>query len=147
MNINTTLQKRMMGFTLIEVLVALLILGIGLLGVAGLQFRGMQYSKAALIRSEASLLVYEITDKIRANSENVDDYLGDWTVPTAPPTGCNPALAANSANDLICWRQGVFGALPPGSEANITSDGTLYTVTIIWDDRDGNGHTVSYTFM
>ncbi len=135
------------GFTLIEVLVAMLVIAIGLLGVAALQFRGMQYSKGALIRSQVNILANDITEKVRINSANVSNYVGNWTVPTSAPTGCDPTKAPDASNDLTCWHEEVFNAMPPGSTASITTDGTNYTLTMSWTDRENNTFTVSYPFM
>ena len=62
------------GFTLIEVLVALLILAVGLLGIAALQFKGMRYSNDAFMRSQITFLAYDIADRIRANAANGAAY-------------------------------------------------------------------------
>ena len=135
------------GFTLIEVLVALLVLAVGLLGVAALQFRGIQYSQGALMRSMVSTLTYDITERIRSNQADVASYLGTYTVGTSPPAGCDPTLGKNAVNDLLCWRSELARALPPGSTADISQNGSLYTVTITWTDRDGSDHPISYTFL
>ena len=140
-------MKKHSGFTLIEVLVALLVLAVGLLGVAALQFRGIQYSQGALMRSMASTLASDITEKIRANKTNAAQYVGTWTVGTSAPTGCNPVTAASATNDLACWRAQVFSALPPGSTADITANGAHYTLTITWTDRDGTQHPIVYPFL
>lgn len=55
------------GFTLLEVMVALLILSIGLLGLAALQLTGMRYNTDAYARTQATLFAYDIIDRIRAN--------------------------------------------------------------------------------
>ena len=128
-------------------LVALLVLAVGLLGVASLQFRSIQYSQGALMRSMASTLASDITEKIRANKANVAQYAGNWTVGTSAPSGCNPLTAASASNDLVCWHAQVFTALPPGSTANITANAGRYAVTITWIDRDGTQHPVVYSFL
>lgn len=147
---NTSKQN---GFTLIEVLIAMLILAIGILGVAALQFKGMQYNTDAYFRSQINFLVYDIADRMRLNQANAGEYasnLTNYTVPGTRPTGCTQTGtgAVGRANDLACWQVQLYDALPPGSVANINNDGGgLYTVTITWTDRENSGHSIDYTFQ
>lgn len=136
------------GFTLLEVLIAMLILAVGVLGIAALQFKGLKYSTDSALRSQINVLAYAIADRMRMNRANAASYIGDYTLTTTAPTGtCNNATASNAANDLVCWRTQVFNALPPTSEANITASGSFYTVSLMWNDREGDSHTVEYTFQ
>ncbi|HID48830.1 MAG TPA: type IV pilus modification protein PilV, partial [Chromatiales bacterium] len=59
------------GFTLLEVMIALVIFSIGLLGLAGLQARGLQSNTTAQYRTTAMILAYDMADRIRANSTGV----------------------------------------------------------------------------
>lgn len=153
MQLNTRRQKHYTvkntkGFTLLEVLIAMLIMAIGVLGVAALQFKGLKYSTDSALRSQINILAYGIADRMRINRANVTDYIGDYTLTTSAPSGtCSNSTAANAANDLVCWRQQVFNALPPTSEANIAASGDFYTVTLLWNDREGDPHTIEYTFQ
>lgn len=119
------------GFTLIEVLITLLILAIGLMGVAALQFRGLQYNHDAYMRSQINFLAYDIADRMRINSDNAGDYAtpGVYTV-TAPggANTCDEGVGGDATNDLGCWYNAVDRALPPGSTADITASGDRYTV-------------------
>lgn len=136
------------GFSLIEVLVALLILAIGVLGIAALQFKGLRYSHDAFLRSQINFLSYDIAELMRANRSNAASYVSNYTV--AVPTtaaACNYATASTAANDLGCWHRRVDAAIPPGSTANITAFGSLYTVALAWTDREGDTHTINYTFQ
>ncbi len=139
--------KKSRGFTLLEVLVAMLILAIGVLGIGALQLKGLRYSTDSAFRSQISVLAYSISDRMRMNRRNAADYASTHTVATTAPAGCNQAMAADAVNDLICWRTQVFNALPPGSRANIAQNGNLYTVTLAWTDRENNVHSVEYTFQ
>ncbi len=148
------------GFGLIEVLITLLILAIGLLGIAALQYRGLQYSHDAYLRSQVNVLAYAIIDKIRmgggsANAKEYADAITDWQVPVQRPD-CNLALGAEITGDAVvnnevaCWQQQVFDALPPGSTANITrsdEDNSVYTVTLTWWDRERIAREVAYSFI
>jgi len=61
--------KSQAGFTLIEILVAMLILAIGMLGIAAMQLRGLQYNHDAYLRSQVNLLAYNISDRMRLNRD------------------------------------------------------------------------------
>jgi type IV pilus assembly protein PilV len=139
--------RRQLGFTLLEVLVAMLIMAIGVLGITALQFKGLKYNTDANFRSQISILAYAIADRMRLNRSNAASYVGDYTLTTTAPTGCNNTTAADATNDLACWRSQVFNALPPTSTANITASGNFYTVTLAWSDREGDSHSIGYTFQ
>jgi len=127
-------MQRQSGFTLFEVLIAVVILSIGLLGLASLQAAGMRSNNSAYMRSQASVLAYDIADRIRANR------FGDYISPlpngtqgasclTAP--GCNVDTMAE--NDVYEWQTAVGKALPLGS-GTITLAGNVFTITVTWDD-------------
>ncbi len=75
------------GYTLVEVLVAVVILSVGLLGLAGMQARGMRNSHDAYLRSQAAILAYDIADRMRANRDAAlaGDY--DIGIDVAAPGG------------------------------------------------------------
>lgn len=143
------------GFTLIEVLVALLIIAIGVLGITALQLKGLQYNQDAQFRTQVSILAYDIADRIRLNAGNADDYvteLGNYVVPATEPGGCvqTGTSAVGVTNDLKCWTQQLYQALPPGSTASINNNGgSTYTVAIGWFDRRSESvpRTIPYTFQ
>jgi len=60
--------RRTSGFTLIEVLIAVLVLGIGLLGVAGLQSVALSMNQGSYVRTQATVLARDIADRMRANN-------------------------------------------------------------------------------
>ncbi|MHC8441347.1 MAG: type IV pilus modification protein PilV [Candidatus Eutrophobiaceae bacterium] len=139
------------GFTLYEVLISMLILSIGVLGVAAMQFKGLQYNQDAFFRSQMSLLAWEFTERIRMNSAAIADYaaLGTWTVPeNAGSIGsCNPLIAGDAAKDLDCWKAEMARLLPPGSVAKVRSGvNDAYVLDLVWTDREGNDRTVKISF-
>ena len=137
------------GFTLIEVLVAMLVLAVGMLGIAAMQMRGLQFNHDAYLRSQISVLAYDIADRMRINRTSLATYVDDFTVTTTLPTGCNNAVAT-PANDLLCWQTRVAQALPPASIANISLTDAVngeYTVELGWIDRDATPRNVEYTFQ
>ncbi|MEA5444699.1 type IV pilus modification protein PilV [Gammaproteobacteria bacterium AB-CW1] len=107
------------GFSMLEILISLLILSIGLLGLASLQVVGLQNNHSAYLRSQATILSYEIVDSMRANRQaalegayNIDSY-GD------PPGGhSNQAVEM----DLQDWWTNLRNALPDG-QARVRVDG------------------------
>ncbi|HTT09205.1 MAG TPA: type IV pilus modification protein PilV [Gammaproteobacteria bacterium] len=138
----------MAGFTLIEVLVAVLVLAIGMLGIAALIVQGMRYNHDSYLRSQVSTLAYDIIDRMRINRANAANYVSNYTAQTpAGGNACDYTLAASAANDLGCWNNEVDFALPPGSTSSITTTGSQYTVTLSWTDRENQQHNVNYTFQ
>jgi type IV pilus assembly protein PilV len=125
----------------------MLILAVGVLGIAALQFKGLQYSTDSYMRSQISALSSDMADRIRINRLNATAYVANYTVPAVKPTGCNEVTGANAVNDLVCWRMKVYDALPPNSTANITSAGDLYSITLGWTDRENTTRTIGYTFQ
>jgi type IV pilus modification protein PilV len=155
------------GFTLIEVLVALVIVALGMLGNAMLQLQGMKNSNDAYLRSQIGLFAYDIADKIRANRECQDDYLNQgvfnaanpYVVGTTALPACvhtSPSGNAGMANEIACMGATLDRGLPPGSQASIFSVDvtpagaaraiTIFTFRVVWTDRDGEIHTMDYTF-
>lgn len=133
-------RRSLQGFSLLEVLVALLVLAIGLLGLAALQARGVKFNHEAYARSQATYLAYEIMDLMRANRAKAPLYV------TTKPDGncaCNPSVSTDVANDLCCWTHALEAALPSGSFVltQTTGAGTLdenddrFEVTIRWQER------------
>ncbi len=128
------------GFTLLEVLIALVIFSFGLLALAALMAKGLQYNTSALHRSYASAQAYDIADRMRANrlgitAGNYDSISGIGSDPGCIATGCTPAQMAQY--DGWAWNSANAALLPSGS-GSVTTDGTTYTITVTWDDdRDG----------
>ncbi|MCK9604948.1 MAG: type IV pilus modification protein PilV [Methylomonas sp.] len=130
------------GFTLIEVLVAVIILAIGLLGLAGIQTVGLKNNQSAYTRSQATQLAYDIADRMRANVAGAATYTAINPPDAASTnncfnaTGCTPAEMAES--DLFAWNATLTDVLPGGS-GTIVVAGNVFTITITWDDdHDGD---------
>lgn len=140
------ISRQQKGFTLVEILVAILVLAIGMLGIAALQLRGLQYNHDAYLRSQVNMLAYDIADRMRLNADNAGDYVQDETLTTTRPS-CTVGLAT-AANDLNCWYQQGFDALPPGTEMNIVAEASgAYTAEITWTNRENEDTEVTYTFV
>jgi type IV pilus assembly protein PilV len=139
------LMKKHDGFTLIEVLIAVVILAGGLLGLAALQAAGLSNSQSSYNRSQATQLAYDIADRMRANPKKAANYLTTFMKPSdanASATACSSS--ANSCTpeqlaekDLDDWSDDLATLLPFG-EGEIRLVGFVYTVTVKWDDdKDG----------
>ena len=135
------------GFNLIEILVTMLIMAVGLMGIAALQFKGLQYNTDAYTRSQINFLVYDIADRVRLNRDNAASYISTYQAGNSH-TACVHATGANAANDLNCWYDLVDAYLPFGSDAIITQPSTgQYQVQLAWTDRGNSSHTLNFSFQ
>jgi type IV pilus assembly protein PilV len=122
------------GAGIIEVMVALVILAIGLLGIAGLQLASLQHNHSAALRSNAIALCYDALDRMRANRDAAST--GEYTTGFADPA---PGGASIAAQDLQEWKA-LLASLPSGAgEISSAAAGgrLLFTVTVQWDDSRG----------
>lgn len=134
---------RLRGFTLIESLVALLIMSVGLLGVAALQLASLQANHGAFQRTQATFLAQDIVDRMRANRDAAVAGQYDIEFGDAPPT--TPATTAEI--DLAAWRNRLVATLPAGAAGTLESQPSgeiatdpatdTITVRIRWDDTKG----------
>lgn len=136
------------GFTMIEVLVALVVLSVGLLGLAGMQLTGLRYNQGAYSRSQAALMANDIIDRMRANTDGLsagayDAAIDTTAAPGASAAGCLSAAggctpAELAAGDIYEWCQ-LFNATPPilpGASATMTKAGNVFTIVVTWPERD-----------
>lgn len=137
--------KQQSGATMIEILVAVLIISIGLLGIAGTQTLGLANSQSALHRSYAAQLANELADAMRLSPNNLATFDGFATDPNANAAlnanctdagqGCNAAAMATEF--LNAWEQRIEANLPDG-RADISLVNDLYVVNIEWKDLRTN---------
>jgi type IV pilus assembly protein PilV len=122
--------NKQQGFTLLEVLIALLVLSIGLLGLAALQTTGLRSNQMATMRTLATQLAYDMTDRMRANPAGLAQYvIATNETPSNPPV-------TRADNDLTEWRAQVV-RLPGGLSRITQSAGPPVTqvVTVFWDEE------------
>jgi type IV pilus assembly protein PilV len=112
------------GMTLVEVLVALVILGVGLLGAAAFQLNALKYTDSARMTSQASFIAYDLMDRIRANAA------ADYTI--TPPASGNPDVARDQ--DLFDFSANIVSALGASATGSVAVSQKVYTITITWDD-------------
>jgi type IV pilus assembly protein PilV len=110
------------GFSIVEALVALVILSVGMLGIAGLYLESLRSNRTAGSRTVAVQLVNDMADRIRANRAGLDQYiLVDGTAPTGGAncltTLCTPAQLA--LYDKVQWYTAVQAQLPKGPDGTI----------------------------
>ena len=147
--------RRIQGFTLLEVLIAVLVLSIGLLGLAGLQATGLQNNHSAYLRTQATVRAYDIADRMRANPQglangNYNNGVAAVNTACTSSAGCTPAeMAGNDLADwnadnaawlpsgggLVCVDQVVAPAPPEPLNAPVCDGlGNVYVIYVWWDD-------------
>jgi len=141
------LRRGQAGFSMLEALVAILVLSFGLLALAGFQLRVLSDSVGASNQNIAAQLAGDMADRIRANPVSgamaASPYVADWTAAgaTEPTPACAGAKASCTAaqlaaHDLWTWKQRVASALP-GGVADVQSSkaaGGLLFVHIAWEE-------------
>lgn len=136
-------MRAMKGTTLVEVLIALLIFSIGMLGCASMFIHSLRSSRSALFRTQAVTLASDMTDRIRANvgaraAYNLAAYGGGpaeqgCASTTVASTNCSATQLAQ--DDLARWLSAVRAALPgaPGPDVQyFTGDPQRYRVVVAW---------------
>jgi type IV pilus assembly protein PilV len=125
------------GFSLIESLVALLVISVGMIGIAALYTQGLSGSRTALFRTQAVTLAADMADRIRANRTAgvaYEDAEDDNDCDAGDDNDCTTEEMA--AHDLWLWEAQVAAQLPNGVGvvAVDTTDPPTYTIRITWQD-------------
>ena len=139
------------GYSLIEVLIALFVLAVGLLGLAALQTTSFKFNSDSYARTQATLIAYEIIDRIRANPGGAYSVPDSAAVSTLKGTyqGCKSGGACDcdggtqcdpvnlSIHDLGKWYEEQARVLPePTDPSTIELSSGVYKITIRWTERD-----------
>lgn len=140
---------RQSGIALIEVLVAVLVLGVGLLGIAAMQSVASQMTNGAEQRTQAILLSADILDRIRANKDNMASY-DNMDVNPGSNANCATDFAYNNGetiatNDINEWSNQVVCVLPQGQATVDVTNAGVATVTISWRWQDPDAQPVTVT--
>ena len=119
-------RRKVRGFTLVEVLIALIVLSIGLLGIAAMYVETLRANRSALSRTQAIALASDLADRIRANRVPANNYTG---------TGVN----AQAIADLAAWEDSVADQLPGGDGIVLFRAGTAntpaqYMIQVSWTE-------------
>ena len=135
------------GVGLIEVLITLLVLSVGLLGMATLQIKAVQMNQSSYLRSQAITLAYDIADRISINGEESASYTQAITagIPTNP-AACSGAGTVSyscggsdlATSDLNMWLASL-AVLPSGDgSVAFSADNEQVIITVCWDDSRGS---------
>ena len=123
-----TFSNRQSGVTLIEVLISLLILGIGVLGAAALQLNALKYTDSATLNSQASFIAYDMMDRIRANPA------GNYNITSISSVSSTTALTDPRALDLSDFASNITSMGGTGANGTINVTNNVAVITITWND-------------
>lgn len=129
------------GFSLIEVLIALIILSVGMLGIAGLYVHSMQAGRTSMFRHQAVILAGDVADRIRANPRAAAAYAGAGADNSCVNGGVNCTPAEMAAHDIFLWDQQAIDTLPNGDVVVVFDNGVVpptYEITVSWDEPGEN---------
>jgi len=136
---HSTRGTRQRGMTLIEILVAIVVLSIGLLGLAGLQLKGMQVNQGSVYRWQAAMLAEDLADRMRADRASA--IAGNYTIAATPAAGASaPTSAVGGTRAAINDWLARVAAMPGGNvaiaapAAGATAGSTVIGITVGWVD-------------
>ena len=142
------------GFSLVEVLIALIIMSVGMLGIAGLYVHSLQAGRTSMLRHQAVTLAGDIADRIRANPIAGEAY----TVAAGADNGCVATGATcnaeqMAAHDISLWQSQAADFLPPFADQSqqvvVTFDSGVtpptYSITVRWDEPTPDDVPPSYS--
>lgn len=147
-----TKHKRQSGFTLIEVMVALLIFSLGMMGMAALMVLSVKTNQSAYLRTQASFLAQSMADRMRSNMGLINSYNGTYSLATVGSDPCASGSACSPANMVVrdqgLWSQQLTETLPNptaviacngnvlggAAQAGASPYNGLCTLTITWDE-------------
>jgi len=159
------MRIRQGGFTMLEILLAVLITSIGLIGIAGLQAVTLKNSHSSNLRSVATRQAYDLADRMRSNKTALDTgiYNNQQGVEVATcfqVVGCTGTQMAQM--DVFLWNQANASLLPGGRGFICTdstpNDGTPtapacdnlpnspYVIKLWWDEREQSGQLQRFIF-
>jgi type IV pilus assembly protein PilV len=135
---------------MVETLVALVVLCVGMLGIAGLYVISLRSGSSAIIRMQAVNMASDMADRIRANRNAGTAYAGaaasNGTTCLGASATCNPVQMAQ--HDLFVWRMQIAAALPPNATGTVAVDESTtpdtYSITLSWIEP-GQSSSLSYT--
>ena len=129
--------QRLRGFSLVEVLIALVIMSVGMLGIAGLYVQTMQAGRTSMLRHHAVTLAGDVADRIRANPRAGIAYEGAALDGSCVSGVVDCDEVAMAGHDILLWKQQAVATLPAG-DVEITFDDSgvppVYTINVIWSE-------------
>ncbi len=141
-----TTPPKQSGFTLLEILVAMLILAMGLLGLAGLLASSMRNNLSAGHRTQATWMAYDIIDRLRTNRTSA--IAGAYATALGDPAACTTAVPGGSIQeqDIAAWKNQIACVLPEGDGSIAVTGAARATVVIQWNDSRGSQGLANQTF-
>jgi type IV pilus assembly protein PilV len=133
------------GFTLVEVLIALIIMSVGMLGIAGLYVHSMQAGRTSMFRHHAVTLAGDVADRIRANPRAGAVYALAGANNNCIAAGIDCSAAEMAANDIFLWDLQAGQTLPNGDVAVVFDNAVIpptYQITVSWTEP---GEVMNYT--
>lgn len=164
--------KHQSGVTLMESMVALVILSVGLLGLAGIHVTGMRGNNGAYLRTQAAILVNDLAERMHANP-NADQVGGDAYV-SIPAINCSQPIATPNCGNVTCnstrmaqydsyqWvcsvealltgQQIIVGCIDGDiTDGDACSPGSSHTISVTWTDpmtpNNSNNPTIALTVL
>lgn len=126
------------GVSLIEVLVSVIVMAIGLLGLAALQGSAVRFNHSAELRSIANSQAQSMIDRMRANKQGVESGFYNNLSGLPSPTQCSACSPAQLAQYDLYQFNSTNAQLLPSGQGRVTGNGRVFTITIFWDnDRSG----------
>ncbi len=142
------LPQHQRGITLIEVLVAILVTAIGVMGAAAVQLNAVKFNQTAKFRSTAVFLANDIADRLRANRAAALNGDYDIAMDDDAPSGTSIDVV-----DLSEWL-GELALRMPSGDGEVARDDRRFTITIQWDEsrlsdtrEAGSGNLQSFQFI
>jgi type IV pilus assembly protein PilV len=133
---------RQRGFTLLEVLVAIVVLSSGMLGLAGLMASSLRNSHSAYQHTQAAWLAYDVIDRMRVNRPGA--IATDYNIPMGTASSASSGLAGS---DITGWKSMLASTLPDGDGSVVVVPATgAVTVVILWNDTRGTRGISAQTF-
>lgn len=134
---------RQSGVSLLEVMIAVLVLAVGVLGAASLQLNAIRYSASAGHSTQAALTARDMLDRMRANPSALASY---GAASVAGACAVNSGGVSIAAQDMADFVQAVTCALPSAT-ASIAIAGDRATVSISWSEARTVANEGDTTFV
>ena len=127
------------GMSMIEVLVSVMVLGVGLLGIAAMHSIALRGGQGSLESSQAVMASNSIIEAMRANRANASAYVYDGTTSCGSTPAAGSTLASNDLNYWVSSLKTTIGSATSTCGKIVSLGGNNYRVTVQWDDSRAGG--------